>query len=45
MSMLVVVDQSLWKAYESQLKGQETLIHETERLSLNNGEQLPMYAE
>lgn len=45
MSMLVVVDQSLWKAYESQLKGQETLIDGTERLSLNISEQLPIYAE
>jgi len=45
MSMLVVVDHSLWTAYEFKLKGQGTLVNGTNRLSLNIGEQLPIYAE
>jgi len=45
MSMLVDADQSLWTAYESKLEGQGTLVDGTNMLSLNIGEQLPIYAE
>jgi len=41
--MLVVVDQSLWTAYESKLKGQGSLVDGTDRLSLNTDEKLPIY--